>query len=64
MSKQRRMVRGFLLPDSKVVVELRPGEEMPDREEFAQTMQRIKGRAGARTLWPVTTIHGSPWDTS
>lgn len=44
---EKRVVEGFILPASKVVIKLRPGEEMPDQEEFAQTVHRIKDRHGA-----------------
>lgn len=45
--QQKRVVEGFVLPASKVVVKLRPGETMPDQVDFAETMHRIKRRHGA-----------------
>lgn len=46
----RRLVKGLYLPASQVVVELRLGEKMPPREEFAKTMQRIKSGHGAYSV--------------
>jgi len=46
----RRLVEGLYLPPSQVVVKLRPGEQMPPREEFAATMQRIKSGHGAYSV--------------
>lgn len=46
----RRFVKGLYLPPSQVMVELRLGEQMPPREEFATTMQRIKSGHGAYSV--------------
>jgi hypothetical protein len=44
---KKRWVKGFLLPESKVAVGLQLGRKMPDKEDFAQAIDRIKGRPGA-----------------